>query len=156
MKIKGFTATTAIIIAVGILCVAVCAGQTAYLVSFQNLFAAEHPTYVPHSWIMLTFLLVPTVLACGQVVVSRKRELTPKRLVLCCIMSVVMVVLEVLALRAAADQHYHMGMLESDYGIQVPFESGWLLLFLVMALIAVTVTQLLITLFAALSKHSGM
>lgn len=152
MKTKGFTVTTAIIIAMEILCVAICAWQTAYLVSFQDIFAADHPTYVSHSWILLTLLLVPALLACGQAALSRKRG----RPLLCGSMSVLMIVLEVLALRAAADQHYHMGMLISDYGIQVPFDGGWLLLLLVAALIVATITQLLIVLFSALSKHTGM
>lgn len=152
MKTKGFTVTTAIILTMDILCVAICARQTAYLISFQDIFAAEHPAYVSHSWILLTLLLVPALLACGQAVLSRGRG----RRLLCGSMSVAMIVLEVLALRAAADQHYHMGMLISDYGLQMPFNGGWLLLILVVTLLIATVTQLLMVLFSALTKHTEM
>lgn len=153
MKTKGFAVTTAIIAAMDIICVAICAWQTAYLISFQDIFAAEHPSYVSHSWILLTLLLVLAALTCGQAVMSRKNRESP---VLCCTVSVLMIVLEVLALRAAADQHYHMGMLISDYQIQAPFDGGWLLLLLVVALIAATITQLLIVSLSALSRHTGM
>lgn len=155
MKTKGFTVTTAVIIAMDILCAAICAWQTAYFVSFQDIFSADHPTYVSHSWFLLALLLVPALLACGQAVLSRKRGMVPGSPVLCCSMSVLMIVLEVLALRAAADQHYHIGMLISDYGIQIPFDGGWLLLLLVVALIVATITQLLIVLFSALLGHTG-
>ena len=155
MKTRSFTVTTAIIIAMDIICVAICAWQTAYLVSFQDIFAAEHPSYVSHSWILLTLLLLVAALTCGQAVLSCKRVMAPSSPVLCCFMSVLMIVLEVLVLRAAADQHYHMGMLISDYGIQVPFDGGWLLLLLAVALIAATITQLLIALLSALFKTHG-
>lgn len=151
-KKYSFTVTTAMIIAMAVVCSAICVGQTAFLISYQDMFAAEHPTYIGHSWILLTLLLVPAALACGQVALSRRKTHS----ILCGSMSVLMIPLEVQALRAAADQHYHMGMLISDYGIQMPFDSGWLLLILVLALMIATFTQLMIVIFSALLRYDGM
>lgn len=150
-----FNVTTAIIIAMAVICVVICARQTAYLISYQDAFVAEHPTYVGHSWRLLAFLLASALFACGQVVLLHKRGMMLGSQVLCCAMSVAMIVLDVFALRASADQHYHMGMLISDYGIQVPFEGGWMLLLLGVALIVATITQLLIVIFSALLRYEG-
>ncbi len=152
MRRKGCAVTSTLIITIGIICVAICSWQAVFFTSNRSAFDADHPSYVLHSWILLTLLLVPTVLACGQVVLSR-RKTSP---MLFGAMSALMIVLEVLALRFAADQHYHMGMLISDYGIQAPFTGGWLLLLLVVVLIVATIAQLLTFLFTALSKSPGM
>lgn len=148
MKTKGFTVATAVIIVAAVLCAGICGWQTAYLVSQQDIFAAEHPDYISHSWCLLALVLAPALLAWGQAALIG-------RPVLCGSVSVVMTVLEILALRAAADQHYHMGMLTSDYGLQVPFESGWVLMILVVALIVATIAQLLIVVFSALTRSRG-
>ena len=141
MKTGKFSATVVIVLAIALLCTGICAWQTVNLISHQNVFSADHPDYVPHSWYLLGLLTVTAVLGVGQLVLRRKRAL-------CGALSVVMIVLESLALRAAAGQHYNMGMLISDYGISVPFEGGWLLLILAVALIIATVAQLLILLFS--------
>lgn len=148
-----FNVTTAIIIAMAVICVIICARQTAYLISFQEVFAAEHPTYVRHSWSLLALLLAPAMLACGQIALLRKRGMLLGSQIICCAMSVAMIVLEALALQASADQHYNMGMLISDYGIRVPFEGGWLLLLLGVALIIATATQMLMVIFSALFRY---
>lgn len=146
------TVTTAILIAMAVICVVICARQTAFLISLQDAFAAEHPTYVGHSWSLLALLLAPTLLACGQIVLLHRRGMTPGSQILCGAMSAAMLAAEVPALRAAADQHYHLGMLVSDYGLRIPHDGGWLLLLLGVALIVVTVTQFLIVIFSALSR----
>lgn len=148
MKTKGFAVTTAIIIALAILCAGICGWQTAHLISSQAVFTAEHPDYVAHSWYLLILLLATAVLACGQLVLRRKQG----HPLLCGGISAGLILLGVLVLRAAADQHYHLGMLISDYGIQIPFEGGWLLLLLAAVLIIVTIAQLLTVCFSALAK----
>lgn len=150
MKTRGYTATTAVIIFLALLCAGICGWQTAQLISWQDTFAAEHPDYVSHSWILLTDLAVTVLLAWGQAVL-RRRKGNP---LLCGVMSAATVVLGVLILRAAADQHYHMGILISDYGIEIPFEGGWLLLVLAALLLLATAAQLLTVLFSVLIKRT--
>lgn len=146
------TVTTAVIIAIAFICAVICGRQTAFLISAQDAFTAAHPTYVSHSWCLLALLLAPALLAWGQLALLRRRGMTPGSQAVCCIISAVMLTLEVPALRAAADQHYHMSMLVSDYGLRLPADGGWLLLILAVALIAATATQLLTVIFSALLR----
>lgn len=138
MKTKTFSVTVVIILVIALLCTGICAWQTGQMLSHQGAFSTDHPDYIPHSWYLLTLLAAPAVLAGGQMVLRRKGS--P---VLCGALSVLMLVLEVLALGAAAEQHYHLGMLVSDYGVQVPFVGGWVLLILAVALLIATVVQVL-------------
>ena len=151
---KCFSVTTVIIIVMTAICISICAWQTACMVNLQNVFAADHPTYVPHSWTLLGMLLGLAVLAYGQNKRNSMREMKPANSLLYGIMSALMIVLEVLALRFAADQHYHMGMLISDYGIAVPFQCGWLSMGLIVALILATAAHLLTIIITALVKHT--
>lgn len=150
------TVATAIIIAIAVACIGICARQTGYMISLQDAFVTDYPSYIPHSWGLLALLLATAMLACGQIAVLRRRGMMPGSQMLCCAMSAVMIVLEVLALRASAEQHYHLGMLISDYGIQIPFEGGWMLLILGVAIIVATAVQALIMIFSALLGYDGM
>ena len=138
MKTKIFSVTTIIILVIALLCTGICAWQTVLMLSHQTAFAADHPDYIPHSWYLLALVAALAVLAGGELVLRRKGN--P---VLCGALSVLMLVLEVLALGAAADQHYNLGMLVSDYGIRIPFEGGWVLLILAVAILIATAVQLL-------------
>jgi hypothetical protein len=151
---KCFSVTTVIIIVMTAICISICAWQTACMVNLQNVFAADHPTYVPHSWTLLGMLLGLAVLAYGQNKRNSRREMKPANSLLYGIMSALMIVLEVLALRSAADQHYHMGMLISDYGIAMPFHGGWLLMGLIVALVLATAVQLVTIIISALMKYT--
>lgn len=154
MKTKGFKVTTAIVIAIGILCLVICAWQTANFISNQSVFQAEHPQYISYCWALMGRTAALTVLACCQAILSRKMAQSVGNTILCSALSIGMIVLEVLTLRAAATQLYNLGMLVSDYGIRIPFDGGWLLLALIVLLMAAAVAQLLIILFSWLAaKH---
>ena len=154
MKTKGFKVTTSIIISLGFLCLAICAWQTANLISNQSVFQAEHPQYVTHSWVLLGLSGALTALACCQAIIACGMASSVKSAGLCSVLSIGMMVLEVLTLRAAATQLYNLGMLVSDYGIRFPFDGGWLLMALVILFIIAAMAQLLIILFSWLAKRA--
>ena len=137
--------TAVIIIAIALVCAVLFAGQSMPLILLQEQFAAEHPDYVSHSWYLLGLLLATAALAAGS------RRSGSKALVWAA--SAGTIVLAVLALLAAADQLYYMGILR-DQGIEVLFEADWLLLVLTAVLILAAVVQFLILVFSALAKSS--
>ena len=146
MSNKVFSVITAIILVLAIICTVICGWQTGNLRSCQDVFAAEHPDYIPHSWYLLMLATVVAALAGAQLILRNKISALPTGAV-----SALMAVLEVLTIRAAVDQHYNAGIVISDYGIQFPFESGWLLLGLMAVLILGTAAQLLAVIVSALN-----
>ena len=146
MKNKTFSVSAVITAVMALICAVLFALQTVPLVLFEEHFPAEHPAYVMHSWYLLAIFLAAAVLA----TVSRRS----RSLARCCVISAVTVVLAILAMQGTADHHYYMGILR-DLGIYAPFDAGWLLLALSVALIIATAVQFLIPVFSALAKDTG-
>lgn len=153
MKTKGFYVVTAAMIAMDAVCAMIAIWQTAYLTSVQAVLAAEHPEYLSHSWVLLAQLAILGALGCGQLALARKKGAGPQQVGLSCGVSALMIVLEILTIKTAAQQHYHFGILISDYGMAAPSVTGWLMLLLAAALAAATAAQLLTAFVFALHER---